>query len=143
MKVSKLGDRVQVHYRGTLEDQSEFDSSFGKDPLEFTLGEKMVIEGFENGIIGMEEGEKRTVVLEPAQGYGEYSTDHWIEVDRTDIDANIEIQTGMMLPVQAENGQVFKLPVRAVNEKVVTLDTNHPLAGKELTFEIELVKILR
>ena len=141
MSVAKAGDKVKVHYRGTLEDDSEFDSSHGRDPLEFTLGEQMVIAGFENAILGMSVGEKKTVRIPPEDAYGLRSDDNLVEIPRSEVPKELELKIGTMLPLQAENGQYFKLPVVGLTDEIITIDANHQLAGELLIFEIELVEV--
>jgi peptidylprolyl isomerase len=137
---AKLGDRVRVHYRGTLNDGTEFDSSFGGEPLEFTLGEGMVIPGFENAIIGMQAGETKTVSIPPDEGYGPYVDELIAVVQRSVLPADLEPGVGMQLEAKGEDGTVTVVTVTEVSDDTVTLDANHELAGKDLNFEIQLVE---
>ena len=142
MAEAKLGDRVKVHYRGSLKDGTEFDSSFDGDPLEFTLGDGMVIPGFENAILGMTEGETKTVSIPPDEGYGPYSDELIAEVQRSILPADLEPEVGMELEAKAEDGTVTVVTITEVTDDTVTLDANHELAGEELVFEIKLMETI-
>ncbi|AKH21203.1 FKBP-type peptidyl-prolyl cis-trans isomerase [Sedimenticola thiotaurini] len=141
MSTPQPGQTVKVHYTGTLEDGTQFDSSAGREPLEFTLGEGQVIPGFEQALADMTVGETKTVQIPPEQAYGEHQPELVQEVDRAQIPADIELAIGVQLQAQGPDGQVFRLVVSELAENSVTLDGNHPLAGKALTFELELVEI--
>jgi peptidylprolyl isomerase len=138
---AKNGDTVRIHYTGTLEDGTVFDSSEGQEPLEFTLGSGEVIPGFEQAIEGMHPGEKKEVTIPSDDAYGSHRSDWVLEVGREDFPPNIEPQVGQQLQL-SQGGQSFVVTVTAVTETSVTLDANHPLAGKDLTFELELVEIV-
>lgn len=140
MAEAKLGDRVKVHYRGSLKDGTEFDSSFDGAPLEFTLGAGMVIPGFENAIVGMTDGETKTVSIPPDDGYGSYSDELIAVIERSILPEEIEPEVGMQLEAKGEDGTVTVVTIKEVTEDTVTLDANHELAGKELIFEIQLVE---
>lgn len=135
------GTTVRVHYRGTLDDGTEFDSSAGRDPLEFTLGTGQVIEGFEDAVVDLTVGDKTSVEITPANAYGDRVDE---AVQRVPIDAFADDQppVGAMVQVQAPDGQVMVATVTEMDDESVELDFNHPLAGKTLTFEIELVEIV-
>lgn len=133
------GDTVRVHYTGKLPDGSEFDSSRDREPLEFTLGEGRVIPGFTDIVEGMDPGETETKTVEPERAYGERDEERMIEVERDQVPEDIEI--GEQLEVQHPDGQRARVSVAEIDEETVTLDGNHPLAGRELTFEVELVDI--
>jgi peptidylprolyl isomerase len=135
-------DTVKVHYTGRLTDGTVFDSSLGREPLELTIGQKMVIPGFEEGIIGMTMGETKTVSIAPQDAYGPYLEDLVGSIGRAQIPPNIELQAGTVLQMQAPDGGVTIVVVKALNDESVTLDANHPLAGKDLTFEINLLEIV-
>jgi peptidylprolyl isomerase len=141
MSQAKTNDKVTVHYTGKLDDGTVFDTSKDRDPLEFTIGAGQVISGFENGVIGMAEGDNKSVTLKPQDGYGNVRDDLIIEVNKSDIPANIEVAVGQQLQINRPDGQTIPVTVAAVSDEKVTLDANHPLAGKNLTFDIELVKI--
>jgi peptidylprolyl isomerase len=141
MSSPQLGQKVKVHYTGTLEDGTQFDSSAGREPLEFTLGEGQVIPGFEQAIEVMQVGETKTINIPADQAYGEHQPELVQQVEREQIPAEIELALGVQLQAQGPDGQVFRLTVVDLDETVATLDGNHPLAGKALTFELELVEI--
>ena len=141
MSTATDGSKVKVHYTGTLDDGSVFDSSRERDPLEFTIGEGMVIPGFENGIKGMAVGDTKTVDIPAAEAYGERNDEYLLKVGRDQLPAHIKAEVGMTLQVQGEAGQQALVTVTEMNDETVTLDGNHPLAGKDLSFEIELVSM--
>ena len=135
------GTIVRVHYRGTLDDGTEFDSSAGREPLEFTLGTGQVIEGFEDAVVDLAVGDKTSVEITPADAYGDRVDE---AVQRVPIDAFADDQppVGAMVQVQAPDGQIMVATVTEMDDESVELDFNHPLAGKTLTFEIELVEVV-
>jgi len=135
------GNTVKVHYTGKLDDGSVFDSSKDSEPIEFTLGEGRMIPGFEAAVMGMEVGENKTVKLGSEQAYGPHRDDKMLKVDRQEIPASIPLAKGLKLQAQAPNGEVVFFSVIEYNDSQVTLDGNHPMAGKTLTFDIELVAI--
>ncbi|MCW8945416.1 MAG: peptidylprolyl isomerase [Sedimenticola sp.] len=141
MSSPQLGQKVRVHYTGTLEDGTQFDSSAGREPLEFTLGEGQVIPGFESALAEMSVGETKTVNIPADQAYGAHQPELVQKVEREQIPAEIELAIGAQLQAQGPDGQVFRLVVIELDETTATLDGNHPLAGKALTFELELVEI--
>ena len=142
MKKAQSGDTVKVHYTGTLPDGQLFDSSAGRDPLSFQLGSGQVIKGFDEGVTGMEVGEKKTIHIPSNEAYGDINEDLVINFDRKEIPAEIPLKIGTTLNMHQEgNGQVIPVVVREVTEDTVVLDANHPLAGKDLIFELELVDI--
>jgi peptidylprolyl isomerase len=132
------GSTVQVHYVGKFEDGSVFDSSEGRAPLQFTIGANQVIPGFENGLIGLNTGDKITLNIEPKEGYGEIRQDLLIEVNNEQLPGKVEI--GQTLQTTNSN-QVINLTVKEIYENSVLLDANHPLAGKELIFDIDIVEV--
>ncbi len=141
MRTAKSGDRVQVNYTGTLTDGSVFDSSEGRAPLAFVLGEQMVIPGFEKAVEGLAVGESVTVAIPPAEAYGERSDELILTVNRSEMPADLNPQPGMMLQVGLADGSALPMTVADTSLDTVTLDGNHQLAGETLTFEIELVDI--
>jgi len=141
MSEAKQGDTVRIHYTGTLSDGTTFDSSEGRDPLEFTVGSGQIIPGLDKAIPGMTVGDKKTVEVPCAEAYGEREPGAMQSVPRDQIPAEIEVQPGLQLQVQTPQGQVMPVTVAEVTETEVTLDANHPLAGRDLTFAIELVEI--
>jgi peptidylprolyl isomerase len=141
MTQAKSGDTVRIHYTGTLDDGTEFDSSAGRDPLEFALGGGQVIPGFDSAVDGMTVGESKSVTIEPAEAYGERHDQLVQEVPKSALPQEIEPAVGMQLQSQSPEGQVMNLVITEVAEETITVDGNHPLAGKALTFAIELVEI--
>lgn len=141
MAQAQTGDTVRVHYTGKLGDGEVFDSSQGRDPLEFTLGEGKVIAGFDEAVAGMKPGDEKTVVIPAEQAYGPRREEMMGEVPRAQFPPNIEPQVGQQLQMQ-QGGQNFVVTVADVSDEVVRLDANHPLAGKDLTFDLELVDIV-
>ena len=142
MGQAKLGDTVRVHYRGTFTDGTVFDGTMGDEPFELTLGEQKVIPGFENAIVGMNVGERKTVKVSPDQAYGKYDKSLMVDIERAHMPENIDLQLGKLLEFRAEDGSVALVTIKDITETKVTLDGNHPLAGRELIFEIELVEIV-
>jgi peptidylprolyl isomerase len=141
MSTAKHGDTVQIHYTGTLEDGTVFDSSEGRDPLSFTLGQGQVISGFEEAALGMEVGETRTARIDVDDAYGQRRDDLVLEVPREQLPDELEVDVGTPLQLQQPDGQAVPVTVAALDETTVTLDANHPLAGQALTFEMTLVGI--
>ena len=142
MQKPQAGDRVRVHYTVTLEDGSQFDSSRGSDPLEFAIGQGQLIAGFERAVADLLPGESCTVTLAPDEAYGDVHPEMVQEVPRRLMPEDVELETGMMLQGQADDGRVDNFTVVSFTEETVTLDANHPLAGKALTFQIELIEVL-
>lgn len=137
----KSGDKVRIHYKGTLADGTVFDSSEGRDPLEFTVGAGQVIVGMDKEMVGMTVGEKKTITAVAEEAYGPRQDDAQQDVPREMIPAEIPLEVGMQLQMQSPEGQVIPVSVVSIGEETVTLDANHMLAGKDLTFDIELVEI--
>ncbi|HSG80820.1 MAG TPA: peptidylprolyl isomerase [Gemmatimonadota bacterium] len=142
MSKARNGDTVKVHYTGKLTDGSVFDSSADREPLEFTLGQQQLIPGFEGAVEGMAVGDKKTVKIEADEAYGQHRDELVFEVQRGVLPEDIDPEVGQMLHYQQEDGTPVPLTITGVSEETVTLDGNHPLAGKELTFDLELVEIL-
>ncbi|MFD1507918.1 FKBP-type peptidyl-prolyl cis-trans isomerase [Lacimonas salitolerans] len=137
----KTGDTVRIHYTGTLADGSTFDSSEGRDPLEFTVGSGQIIPGLDKAVPGMAVGEKKVVEVPCDEAYGQPDPSARQAVPRTEIPAEIPLDIGTQLQVQTPQGQVMPVTVAEVSETEVTLDANHPLAGRDLKFAIEVVEI--
>jgi len=135
------GDKVKVHYTGSLEDGSVFDTSDGRDPLEFTIGESQVIPGFEKAVLDLNPGESTKITIPSNQAYGEVREDMMVEVERAKLPDNITPQLGLQLALNQPDGQSIPVIISKLTESHITLDANHPLAGKDLTFEIELVSV--
>ncbi len=142
MAPAKTGDTVMVHYTGRLDYGSVFDSSEGGEPFELTLGEGLVIPGFEAAVTGMSPGDTRTTKIPAHEAYGAHRPELVMEVGRDQLDANLKPQVGDQLRSEQPDGGQFTVIVTAVSESSITVDANHPLAGKDLTFEITLVEIL-
>ena len=141
MAAAKTGDSVKVHYTGTLDDGTVFDSSVGSEPLAFTLGSGEVIEGFEGAILGMQAGESKVVEIPPDEAYGERSEALVQTVERDQVNLGVEPETGMEVEMQTADGSAIPLLITAVNDTTITFDANHPLAGERLKFELTLVEI--
>ena len=135
------GNTVKVHYTGKLEDGSIFDSSSGSEPLEFTIGKKHVIKGFEEGVIGLETGEKTTITIQPEDAYGPYHEDYLYKIGKDKLPENIDAKVGNGIKATNKDGSVLEMVIKEVDEESVTLDANHHLAGKVLIFDIELIEI--
>lgn len=138
---AKQGDTVHVHYRGTLDDGTEFDSSAGGEPIRFTLGAGEVIPGFETAIEGMSAGEKKTEHIPAENAYGARRDELVFKVGRDQIPPDSDVSVGDMLRVGFPDGSSAAVQIAEMDDDSVTLDANHPLAGKALTFELELVSI--
>lgn len=134
-----IGDQIRVSYVGRFENGSVFDSSEGREPLEFTVGEEQVIAGFDRAVVGLKPGESCKVTVAPEDGYGEHVPEMVAEVERHLIPDNDKLVLGSMLEVGLEDGQTLEVQVVELSDELVVLDGNHPLAGKELHFEIELL----
>ncbi len=141
MTSAKNGDAIKVHYAGRLADGTPFDSSLGGEPLELTLGKGDVIPGFDQALIGMSVGEKKTVIIPAEQAYGPHIKELVMELPRKDLPGDLDFSIGRQLEVTQDEGESFLVEITAVSETTVTLDANHPLAGKDLTFDVELVAI--
>jgi FKBP-type peptidyl-prolyl cis-trans isomerase 2 len=138
----KAGDMVAVHYTGKLADGSVFDSSRNREPLKFVLGERHVIPGFEKAVLGMTTGETKTANIPADDAYGQHQPEMVVQFDREKIPPEIDVQVGQELQVQTTSGQALPARVVDTSEANVTLDANHPLAGQDLTFDIELVEVV-
>ena len=141
MSTAKSGDTVTVHYTGKLEDGSVFDSSKDGEPLEFTIGSGQVIAGFEHAVIGMSPGDSRTEKILARDGYGDYSEASVAEVGRDKFPSEMQLHVGQSLRVKDPQQRTMQVVIAQLSEDKVTLDANHPLAGKDLLFEIELLQI--
>ncbi len=149
MTQAKQGDRVRVEYTEKLEDGTVFESSQGGDrqgsgtgPLEFTIGAEEVIPGLEQAVIGMQPGESKTVQVSAAEAYGPYDEEMVLLVERQHFPPDLEPQIGQVLELADEDGDAFAVEVTEVSDTTVTLDANHPLAGKNLIFDLELREVL-
>jgi peptidylprolyl isomerase len=142
MAKAKSGDRVRVHYTGKLGDGTVFDSSAESDPIEFTIGEGQLIPGFEGALVGMASGDKKSVDLACDDAYGPRHDELVVLVERKEFPEGADLQVGQKVRMTQPNGKSFLVVIAEVGEEKVKLDANHPLAGHDLTFEIELVEIL-
>ena len=141
MEKAQQGNRVKVHYTGKLEDGTVFDSSSNREPLEFTIGEEQVIPGFEQAVVGMETGENKTATVPAEKAYGPYRNEMLVEVAKNQFPEDLEPEVDQQLQMKRKDGHSIIVRVADVSDDTVTLDANHPLAGKELIFDIELVEI--
>jgi len=141
MTQAKQGASAKVHYTGKLDDGTVFDSSAGREPLEFTIGAGQLIAGFDEAVVGMAVGEKKTVRIEAEQAYGPHNPELTMKVPRSDLPEEIRPELGMQLEASQEGGHSMVVTVVEITDESVTFDANHPLAGKALTFEIEVVEL--
>ena len=141
MSHAKSGDTVEIHYTGTLDDGTQFDSSKGREPLEFEVGSGQVIPGFDKAVEGMAVGDSKSVRLEADEAYGERHEQLVQEVERSMLPDDVNPETGMALQSSSPDGRVTQFVITAVTEETITVDANHPLAGQALSFDIELVGI--
>lgn len=142
MSQVKKGDKVKVHYHGKLTSGETFDSSEGRAPLEFEVGGGMVIKGFDEGVTGMNVGEKKTINIPYNEAYGPRNPEMVIEIPKERFPQDLEIEIGMPLMMSDQQGQQFQVTVVEIKETAVMLDANHPLAGQDLVFDLELVEIV-
>lgn len=143
MQQVQKGDTIQIHYHGTLEDGSVFDSSLQREPLEFEVGSGMVIKGFDDGVLGMQIGDKKTINIPCLEAYGPIQNEMIVNYPKANFPADLNPEVGMQLAMNNGAGQSFPVVIVEVNDEFVILDANHPLAGKDLTFDLELVHINR
>ncbi len=141
MSQAKDGDEVKIHYTGKLHDGTVFDSSQDRPPLEFKIGGGNVIPGFEQGVVGMETGDTKTITLPPKEAYGPRREELVVNVKSADFPEHITPAVGQRLQISQPDGNVANVMIADIKEDMVTLDANHPLAGQTLTFDIELVAI--
>jgi FKBP-type peptidyl-prolyl cis-trans isomerase 2 len=142
MQQVKKGDKVKVHYHGRLNNGETFDKSEGREPLEFEVGSGMVIKGFDDGVTGMVVGDKKTIDIPFDEAYGPRNPEMLIEMPKERFPKDMEIEVGMPLGMSDGQGQQYQVIVTEIKEEVVMLDANHPLAGHDLTFDLELVEII-
>ncbi len=141
MATAAEGSTVKVHYTGKLEDGEVFDSSLEREPLEFQIGSKTIIPAFEKAVVGMEQGETKSVTLSPVEGYGERDEDQVVEVPRENFPDDVEPEVGKQLQVRSDERPWQIVTITDVSDDTVELDANHPLAGHTLTFDIQLVEV--
>ena len=142
MSKAKQGSSVMVHYEGTFNDGSVFDSSEGGEPLAFTIGAGQVIAGFEEAVIGMTPGETKTVVITADKAYGPHVADMVIDVDRSQLPEHMTPEIGQVMQLHVPDNDPVRVMITGISESKITLDANHPMAGKDLTFEIQLIEIV-
>lgn len=143
MTEAKMGDVVRINYTGRLTDGTQFDSSSGKEPLEFTIGLGQVIKGLEAEVAGMEPGEKNTVTIPCDLAYGQHKPEAIQTLDRAKVPTGIDVRPGTQLQARTADGGMLPITVVEVDDKNVKVDANHPLAGKDLVFDVELVEIVQ
>ena len=143
MSKAKSGDKVRIHYTGKLDDGTMFDSSEGRDPLEFDLGGGGVIPGFDTAVDGMTVGEKKSVKIESGEAYGPRHEELIQDVPKGDLPDDMDLSVGLQLQAQNPEGQVMRFTITEVTDDTITVDGNHPLAGQALNFDIELVEIVQ
>lgn len=141
MTQAKAGDTIRIHYKGTLQSGEVFDSSAGRDPLEFTLGSGMIISGLDQAIYGMTTGDKKVAKIPCLEAYGPINPAARQPVPRAEFPDDIPMEVGIQLQMQSPEGQVIPVKIVEITETEVTLDANHPLAGQDLTFDFEVVGI--
>ncbi len=141
MSEVKTGDKVAIHYTGSLTDGTVFDSSEGRAPLEFTVGSGQIIPGLDAALPGMKVGERKKVTIAPADAYGDHHPEGVLEVPKSQLPDDLPLEVGTMLEMRSPDGRAAPVTITAVGEDSVTLDANHMLAGKELVFDFELVSI--
>jgi len=142
MTTAKTGDKVKVHYTGTLKSGETFDSSRGREPLEFTIGEQRLIADFEKTVVGMAIGETRNVNISAVNAYGEIDKELIVTIPKNNVPPELNPQKGQHLQLNQPDGRIVPVVVVEVTDEGVVIDANHPLAGQDLTFAIELVEIL-
>ncbi len=142
MAQAKYGDTVKVHYTGRLDDGTVFDASVEGDPLQFTIGSGQIIPGFEQAVVGMNPGESKTVKIPAEEAYGQRRDDLILEIDKNQLPEGLKPEIGMQLQSRQPDGSIIVLTIADIRESHITLDANHPLAGKDLTFDIQLIEIL-
>jgi peptidylprolyl isomerase len=141
MAQAKQGNTVKVHYTGKLDDSTVFDSSEGREPLEFTIGQGQVIPGFENAVVGLDIGDKTSVHIEPGDAYGERQENLVFVINRENLPQDLDPQMNQHFQMQHDSGREMVVTVTGMSEKDVTFDANHPLAGQALNFDIQLVGV--
>jgi FKBP-type peptidyl-prolyl cis-trans isomerase 2 len=142
MDKAKSGDTVKIHFTGKMQDETVVETSQDRGPLEFKIGQGDVISGLEQGIIGMQVGDKKTLTISPEEAFGLPREELMVDLSKDDIPEGIKLAVGVHLNIQASDGQTFKVKVVDVKEDTVTLDANHPLAGVTLIFDVELIEIV-
>ena len=142
MAQAKQGDTVKIHYTGKLAGKEVFDSSVDREPLEFRLGDGKIIPGFEEAVLGMTPGDSKTVNISPEKAYGPHREELVVSVERSRLPDNMKLEVGGHVQIRQPDGGTIQAKVISMSESKITLDANHPLAGKVLTFDINLVEIV-
>lgn len=142
MSQAKKGDTVKVHYKGSFDDGTVFDSSADREPLQFIIGGGTLIPGFENAIVDMNPGEKKTEKIPADEAYGPHIKELIIDVDRKQLPPDLNPVVGQQLQIKQDDGRTTVVMITGITDESITLDANHPLAGKDLTFELELVEVV-
>lgn len=142
MPGAKNGDTVKVAYTGKLDDGSVFDTTNEGEPIEFTIGQGQVLPAFEEAVVGMDSGDSKTIMIPPDEAYGDRSDELILTMDRDQVPFDREPEVGKMYRLVQKDGRSFPVTVANVSEETIVFDANHPLAGKDLTFDIQLVQIL-
>jgi len=142
MQSVKKGDTVKVHYRGKMTNGEIFDTSEGRDPLEFKVGAGMVIPGFDNGVLDMKQGDKKTIEIPVEKAYGPRDESLVIEFPNENLPPDLKPEEGMQLQLSNQDGEAYPVVVKSVGDKSILLDANHPLAGEDLVFDVELIEIV-
>ena len=137
----EAGNQVSVHYTGTFEDGEVFDSSQGRDPLSFEVGAGQMIQGFDQAVLGMKEGESKKITLAPEEAYGPRNEELLVDIPNENFPEDMKLEVGMMLQLTNQQGQPVPATVAEINEENVKMDVNHPMAGKTLNFDIEIVEV--
>lgn len=143
MTEAKMGDVVRINYTGRLTDGTQFDSSEGKQPLEFTIGSGQVIKGLEAEVAGMAPGDKNTVTIPHDLAYGPHRAEAIQSLDRSKVPSGVDVRVGTRLQARTSDGGMLPITVVDLDEKSVKVDANHPLAGKDLVFDVELIEIVQ
>lgn len=139
---AKHGDTVKVHYTGKLEDGAIFDSTEGRDPITFEIGAGALITGFEESVLGMNIGEAKTIHIDADNAFGPWLEENIIEVPKSNIEGETDVEVGQQMHVKRSDGATIAVTVTEITPETITLDANHPLAGKCLDFDLKLVDIL-
>ena len=142
MSLAKNGDTVKVHYQAKTQEQIIFDSTIQMEPLVFTIGDGQIIPEFEKALIGMNSGEKKSIFLKSNDAFGPYLAELITTVDKSQLPPNVSLEQGQQLQIQEPNGQMLLVKVLDITDSTVTFDANHPLAGKDITFDILLLAII-
>ena len=141
MTIAKAGDKVKVHFEGYLEDGTVFGSTMDEEPFEFTIGEKNMLPGFENAVVGMQKGDIKTITLSPEDAYGPHKKELVSAMEKSGFPKELQLEVGKRLRVRTQDGKYTMVTIKDFTEDSIVIDENDPLAGKTLTFKIELVEI--